>query len=103
MGITLKILKKYFVKNRLIASLIAYEILTIILLKVTGINVTIPCVYNSLFDVKCPGCGLTKATIFLVDGQFIKSINANPLIIVTIPTLTFLIFKDFRKFIINPT
>ncbi len=30
----------------------------------------IPCVFHSLTDLVCPGCGMTRACIALVQGQF---------------------------------
>lgn len=98
MGITLKILRSYLRKNWIIGSLIFYELCAVILNFQTGINLTIPCIYSTFFDVKCPGCGLTSATILLIKGQFIKSFDTNPLVAVVIPSLVFFTLNDFKKF-----
>lgn len=101
MGTTLKILKSYLIKNWIISSLISYELFALFLYFNTGINVTVPCIHYALFDIKCPGCGLTSATILLMKGQFLKSFNTNPLIAVIIPSITFFIINDLKKFRIN--
>lgn len=35
------------------------------------------CPIKAIFDVGCPGCGLTHATIYMLQGQFEKAVNAN--------------------------
>jgi hypothetical protein len=98
MAITLKVLKSYLIKNGVITTFISYEIFAIILSISTDINITIPCLYQIFFDVKCPSCGLTSATILLLEGEFHRSIHTNPLIIVIIPAMTSLTYMDFKKF-----
>ena len=35
------------------------------------------CPIKAIFNVDCPGCGLTHATIYILKGQFIEACNAN--------------------------
>lgn len=35
------------------------------------------CPVKVLFNIDCPGCGLTHATIYMLKGQFIDAFNAN--------------------------
>lgn len=101
MAITLKVLRSYLIKNGVVTTFISYEIFAIIISTSTGINITIPCLYQSLFEIKCPSCGLTSATILLFEGEFLRSIHTNPLIVVIIPAMASLTYLDFKKFTNN--
>ena len=35
------------------------------------------CPIKVIFNIECPGCGLTHATLYLLTGQIIKAIEAN--------------------------
>lgn len=35
------------------------------------------CPIKAIFNVDCPGCGLTHATIYMFEGQFEKAFNTN--------------------------
>lgn len=35
------------------------------------------CPFRLLFDIECPGCGLTRATLELFKGNFIEAIHYN--------------------------
>jgi len=37
------------------------------------------CLARSIFDVKCPGCGLTRSFIMLADGDWRRSLGFHPL------------------------
>jgi hypothetical protein len=37
-----------------------------------------PCVFQSMTGVNCPHCGLTTSFSWIVRGQFLRSIRANP-------------------------
>jgi hypothetical protein len=39
----------------------------------------IPCPIRSFFGLRCPGCGMTTATLALVRGRFREAFTANPL------------------------
>ena len=35
------------------------------------------CPVRAIFNIDCPGCGLTHATIYMIKGQFLNAIQAN--------------------------
>ncbi len=49
-----------------------------------------PCTYKSLFNVECPGCGLTRAWGALTDGEVLASIQFHPALIPILFTCVFL-------------
>ncbi len=57
----------------------------------------IPCFYKSLFGIECPGCGMQRAFIELLKGNFIESIKIYspliPILVMFIFLILHLIFK----------
>ena len=51
----------------------------------------IPCITRELFKVYCPGCGATRATYELLHGDLWLAFRYNPLLIVGIPFIIFLL------------
>ena len=70
-------------------------IFSIIVIKFFHIN----CLFKELFQIPCPGCGLTRAFRALFDLDFKLALYYNyliyPILIVWL-YCTFLIYKDFR-------
>jgi hypothetical protein len=49
-----------------------------------------PCFYKSLLGVECPGCGMQRALIALLRGDWLSSLKLYPALIPTIIMLAFL-------------
>lgn len=76
--------------------IIIYVLLTEILFKKI-------CPINILFNIDCPGCGLTRATIALLKGDIYSSLNYNPTCILWLITiLLFIIDRYIKKLLIKP-
>jgi hypothetical protein len=45
------------------------------------------CLSKRLFSVSCAGCGLTRATVLGVHGQFSKALSLNPLVAIVVPLM----------------
>lgn len=63
-----------------------------------GVNLTLPCVFKTLFGFQCPGCGLTTAGTQILHGDFSAACDTNPLIFIVIPAFTFFVAQDFWRF-----
>lgn len=50
------------------------------------------CPTKLLYHIPCPGCGLTRATLLFLRGEFYKSILTNPNVVLCV---AFLIFFPF--------
>jgi len=50
----------------------------------------IPCFYKSVFGIECPGCGMQRAFVALLRGDFIVSLKLYPALLPTIVMLTLL-------------
>ena len=93
---------KYLYHNKWYSIPVLYFIVSVIL-KMQGVDITIPCIFNFLFDVNCLGCGMTRSFIELLKLNFTKSLEYN---FIAIPFMIFSIYyitKDFLNFRKNYT
>jgi hypothetical protein len=92
---------KYLYINRYYTIAISYFLLSIFL-KIQGvIDITIPCIFNFLFDIHCPGCGFTRSFIELIHLDFQKSLEYNVLTIPVIIAIMYYTIRDFSKFTLS--
>lgn len=68
---------------------ISLVILALIYLKVLApaLNIHMPCVFNAITGYYCPGCGITRTSLALLDGQFYQAFRWNMIIFILIPFL----------------
>ena len=69
----------------IISALIAYALFCY--LTKTGI----PCIFNLITGLKCPGCGITRMFLSILKLEFPKAFSFNPVIFVMLPVF-FIIF-----------
>ena len=55
----------------------------------------IPCVFNKITGLKCPGCGMTRAMHYLVNGNLKKAVWYN---IMIVPGVFILLYSSYRYF-----
>ena len=65
------------------------------------------CPIKAIFNIDCPSCGLTHATVYILKGQFINAFNSNYSIFLWLP-LIILVAIDryihkFKENIVLPT
>ncbi len=51
------------------------------------------CVFRSLTGFTCPGCGSTRAFHEILHGDFVTAFTLNPLLLLAIPFLIFLLVR----------
>lgn len=88
---------KYLYHNKWYSIPILYFIVSVIL-KMQGVDITIPCIFNFLFDVNCPGCGMTRSFIELLKLNFTKSLEYNVLTLPIGVSMIYYIVRDFIDF-----
>ena len=55
------------------------------------------CLFKRFFDINCYGCGLTRALQHGIHCDFIKSIQYNKLIIIVLPMVIYIWYKETIK------
>ena len=55
------------------------------------------CISYSLFNFICPGCGMQRAIHAILNGEILKAIYFNPLIVLSIPYILTLLVMDVFK------
>lgn len=86
-------------KKKLIIGIILIS-LGIFYLKVISpvFQIHIPCVFKEITGLDCPGCGMTRAALAMLDGDFYQAFRFNMLVFVLAPIyLLYLYFERKNK------
>ncbi len=97
----LKLTALYIKKNKLTSLFWGYVFFSILLKVVSDIDITIPCPIRLIFGVRCLGCGLTTATIYMLKFDFVAAWYANPFAFIVDPILLFFMIRHFYKFLLK--
>lgn len=87
-------------KNKQYIFLIIVVIIMAILL-IHG-KIAIACVFYEITGLYCPGCGITRSILSLIDGNIYQAFRYNPIIFIDIPLIMItsiidFIYKDNKK------
>ena len=91
----------YLQARWLLAIVLVYAVTGLLLRAYADINILPPCLYSTLFHVRCPGCGITTATTFILKGHLADAWHTNPLAYPAIIIISAAIITDFSKFLRN--
>jgi len=94
----LKIFLAYLREQWIWALFIGYELVAMMVGIFTHYDIAIPCISQLLFHKECPGCGLTRGTMCMLQGDFEKAASFNRGVFVVIPLIAGLIIYDFFEF-----
>jgi|SRR5699024_4449720 len=86
-------------KKKLIIGIVLVA-LGILYLKVISpvFHIHIPCVFKKITGLDCPGCGMTRAALAMLDGDFYQAFRFNMLVFVLAPIyLLYLYFEGKNK------
>jgi hypothetical protein len=88
-----------YIKREWIWSLfIGYELFAVVLAMFTRIDIAIPCLFTKMTGTECLGCGMTRATMSMMQFDFERAWHFNKLSFIVMPLLLILIAFDFKKF-----
>ena len=82
----IKILKRIHIKIYIALFLVASGILYLKVLS-PALGISIPCIFRKITGFYCPGCGMTRASLALLDGDIYQSFRYNMLIFIIVPLL----------------
>ena len=94
----IKITLNYLLKYKFMTLVGIYFIGSTIIKSLTNVDICIPCIWKTLFGIHCPGCGLTRAFIHLLNFDLSKAFHSNWLIFLVLPIGLIYIGRDFYKF-----
>ncbi|HEY6970824.1 MAG TPA: DUF2752 domain-containing protein [Candidatus Angelobacter sp.] len=57
------------------------------------------CVYQTLFHVRCLGCGMTHAFCSVLHGHFAAALAFNPLVVIAFPVFAAIAIRNLRSLI----
>ena len=79
----------------IIIFLVALPILYLFLFNPTSGNYYPPCPFYYLTGYYCPGCGSLRGMHQLLHGHIIKALDYNPLMVLSIPFIIYLVFSQY--------
>lgn len=66
-------------------------------------NIGIPCLFNVITNLKCPGCGITHLIVNLSKFKFRQAFLCNQFIFITSPFIIYFIIKNYLCWLLNIT
>lgn len=66
-----------------------------VIIQFTGFG--IPCLFNKITGLKCPGCGITRGIMSCLHGNFIQGIKYNPPVILGSPVILYFLYQNTIK------
>lgn len=60
-------------------------------------NIHIPCIFKTITGLDCPGCGLTRASLALLDGDLYQAFRYNMLVFIITPLLALYLYLARKK------
>jgi len=94
----LRVSFNYLLQNKIMAIAGLYFLVSSILKSATSIDICIPCLWQTIFGIHCPACGLTTAFVHLLTLDVKGAFDSNWLIFIIIPIGMYFIIKDFYAF-----
>lgn len=80
-------------KKRFFNIIILIVVLLIYCYFVNKTGIGIPCLFHTIFKIKCPGCGITRMYINILNLEFKQAFLANPIIFCTQPFIYYELIK----------
>lgn len=62
-------------------------------------GLSIPCLFNKITGLKCPGCGVSRMCVSILNLDFKAAFSYNPVIFIFLPVGVILYFKSIYRYI----
>lgn len=89
--------KKILLTGLALSGGLAYYLLLV------NFNIGIPCLFNVITNLKCPGCGITHLILNLSNFKFKQAFLCNQFIFITSPFIIYFIIKNYLCWLLNIT
>lgn len=94
-------IKKYLKHNILFVIPIIFFSLSIVLKSMGIVDITIPCLFKTIFNISCPGCGITSSLVHISKLEFKEAFDHKPIVFLLIPIFILFLYKDYKKYILK--
>lgn len=64
-------------------------------------NITIPCLFNKITNLYCPGCGITRMLLSIPKLNFYQAFRYNQLVFIFLPFILLLLIDFLLKWLNN--
>ncbi|MBK7866449.1 MAG: DUF2752 domain-containing protein [Ignavibacteriales bacterium] len=92
-------LQNSYFRDTPVLILASYFAIGIVVQIIFGLDILPPCLFTTLFDISCPGCGITRASVHLVKFEFSSAWHTNPFIYLIAPFFLMEVFRFLRALI----
>lgn len=96
-----KKLKKIRIFVGIVAPLAALTVLCLGVILLRDLRQGPPCLFFKMTGLYCPGCGMGRAALALVDGNFLLAIRNQPLMLILLPLTFYYLLKVYIAFVFS--
>lgn len=61
----------------------------------------IPCIFQTVTQLHCPGCGAARASRSLLHLDILKALNYNPLFVIFLPVGAYFMLKQYIRYVFS--
>ena len=85
--------------KKVIRMLVAFTAAGILYYFITRLGISIPCMFHKITGLYCPGCGVSRMCIHLIQLDFYKAFRSNPGVFISLPFLAVLFLMHLHDYI----
>ena len=85
--------------KKIIRMLVAFTAAGILYYFITRLGIAIPCMFHKITGLYCPGCGVSRMCIHLIQLDFYKAFRSNPGVFISLPFLAVLFLMHLHDYI----
>ena len=89
------------IKKKICFSLIIFIIFSFFFFLYLKFKIFIPCVFHEITGLYCPGCGITRCFISIINLDFIQAFRYNCLVFPLLPLFLYACIKKYYFWLLN--
>ena len=84
-------------RKKIAISIIAIIFLLLVVLKI----IKVPCIFHEITGLYCPGCGITRMIISILNLDFYQAFRYNPLVFILSPLLILIVSNEIYCYLFD--
>ncbi len=89
------------IKGKIIYSLFLFLIISLFFLIIIKFKLFIPCIFHEITGLYCPGCGITRFFLSLLNLEIMQAFRYNMLIFFLLPFFIYYVIKAYYCWLFN--